>query len=37
VYAGFAALAAITLVATRGRLGYVSEATRGITVQPAVA
>lgn len=38
VYAGFAALAAITLVATRGRLGYDSAASvRGTTVQPAVA
>ena len=37
VYAGFAALAGITLVATRGRLGYVSEASREVTVQPAAA
>jgi len=37
VYAGFAVLAAITLVATRGRLGYVSEASREVTVQPAAA
>ena len=37
VYAGFAALAAITLVATRGRRGSVSEASREVTGQPAAA